>query len=1015
MVDTASLVSGCPSTSSSPRPVLSGLCKPRFFLDIFSGARMPVSTACKRFSVDMFDPVDLIHGWDILDDDVFHSLLCLGESGLVGAALAAPYCCKHSRATLRRPGPRPVRTPEYLDGLPDNTVQQQLAVQESATVHDRARHLLSAVARSNGLIILENPSSSMTWLDDCMQRWVHATAPFAAHASACKFGTNWAKTWCFVSNKPDIFAVAQLCDHGPHSHESVIGVRLPDGSFKSRLTAEYPEALAATLAQIIHQFTTCSDRQCPLDSWSNLLPPKLAWPLPGRRVEDGGGLTSSALCPGSLSIQPWPLLRKRWFQRLCDSKHCFKIVANIQQGLPDPPLSQDELQPYLDDLLEVFHLQDAKDLITTIVSGQPCRLNLWQHLVSSWNAPDTGFFDLLKIGVRLGVNRNLPPSPAWPSRPHTAAHDEPLIECSSAWKSALDHHDLVEELVAAEVADGFVAPVPGGLDALRQQYDQVAVGKLGVVLAEGRSPRLVVDSSVSNVTANTCIPNHMLLPKVSDLMDSAPPTVAQEQLIQLTLDVSKAHRRILIHPDDRGLLCFHVGERLYQCLCLNFGARVSGWYWGRVAGLMVRTSHALLDHHHALWQYVDDLLAWLDRQTAPLWASALIILFLILGIPMSWHKAALDTCLTWIGWQICLDTWTVQIPDTKLLLIQTQLAALTKTSKVSVKDLQSAIGRLLWLTGAWHHLRPLLIPLYKALSQIPTTMVGVSPPVFQQLQGIVDDDLFLQKSMLSQHHSLVKGARITRVANTHVTDHASLQTVHIKTRRVWLGVTDPDSPHRTLDDNALAAITAWQEVMQASSFCIPLRRPSVLPVVATADAMATATFAGFGGAVSFNDSTCIWFQFRIQLDEAQASWSWVTDSMQKHIAAWELLTQFALTYCVVCKLPAGHEPVTCHQGTDNSATDASASKGLSMTPAMAEILCHYFIFMRRSNVFADITHVPGYQNQLADALSRYDDLPQPLDSSAHQPIDWRGLTCQKGIAVSQPEAKWPSSFRVRPT
>ena len=96
----------------------------------------------------------------------------------------------------------------------------------------------------------------------------------------------------------------------------------------------------------------------------------------------------------------------------------------------------------------------------------------------------------------MGLNRSLPPSPAWPSRPHTAAHDEPLIECSSAWKSALDHHDLVEELVEAEVADGFVAPVPGGLEALRQQYDQVAVGKLGVVLAEGRSPRLVVDSSV---------------------------------------------------------------------------------------------------------------------------------------------------------------------------------------------------------------------------------------------------------------------------------------------------------------------------------------------------------------------------------------------------------------------------------------------------------------------------------------------------------------------------------------
>ena len=121
---------------------------------------MPVSAACAELSVDLFEPVDLIHGWDILDDATFHSLLCSCESGLVGAALAAPYCCNHSMATLRRPGPKPVRTPQHLDSLPGNSVQQQLAVQESATIHDRARLLLSAVSRSNGLIILENHGST---------------------------------------------------------------------------------------------------------------------------------------------------------------------------------------------------------------------------------------------------------------------------------------------------------------------------------------------------------------------------------------------------------------------------------------------------------------------------------------------------------------------------------------------------------------------------------------------------------------------------------------------------------------------------------------------------------------------------------------------------------------------------------------------------------------------------------------------------------------------------------------
>ena len=169
-----------------------------------------------------------------MDDDVFHQLLCLCESGLVGAALAAPYCCKHSRATLRRPGPKPVRTPEHLDGLPGNSVLQQMAVQESAADHDRARLLLSAVARSNGLVILENPATSMTWLDELMWTW----APSAAQASACRFGANWAKTWCFVSNKPQILSLGLSCTHGPGSHESVVAVKLPDGAFKSRLTAE---------------------------------------------------------------------------------------------------------------------------------------------------------------------------------------------------------------------------------------------------------------------------------------------------------------------------------------------------------------------------------------------------------------------------------------------------------------------------------------------------------------------------------------------------------------------------------------------------------------------------------------------------------------------------------------------------------------------------------------------------------------------------------------------------------
>ena len=218
--------------------------------------------------------------------------------------------------------------------------------------------------------------------------------------------------------------------------------------------------------------------------------------------------------------------------------------------------------------------------------------------------------------------------------------------------------------------------------------------------------------------------------------------MSQDQLLQLTLDVSKAHRRILIHPDDQGLLCFHVGDQLYRCLTLNFGARASGFYWSRVAGLMVCLGHRLLDHHHTLWQYVDDLLAWLDQQSAPLWSSAVVILYMILGVPFSWlAQAALAQQLTWIGWTICVRTWTVQIPTDKLSKISMQFVNILKSPQVDIKDLQSVVGRLLLLTAPWHHLRPLLIPLYKALHTTPTTMVGIDQVSFVSLLDMVSDDL----------------------------------------------------------------------------------------------------------------------------------------------------------------------------------------------------------------------------------------------------------------------------------
>ena len=672
---------------------------PRFFLDIFSGASSPLSTAMQALNSDCFTPIDLIHGVDILDDSVFESILRLTASGYVAAALAAPYCSKHSMATLRPGGPLPVRSPQWLDGFPENTPEQQLQVQESSAVHDRARALLTNVATHGGISILENPATSMTWLDPLMADWVASTLPFAAQAAACRFGKNWRKIWQFVSNRAEIMQVALSCPHDYTSHQQIAGVKLPDGSWMSRITAEYPPSLAEALAHVMVPFVHRGSKLVPALQWHELLPQHPCWPQMNTRVEDGGGLTSTAAFHHPPAQDPLQSLRAKWSSTLFDTKDCIKIAAHIQQGREGPPLSELELQPYLHGLLHFLHIENNANEMLKIQPGQPFRLNLWQALANFMDDPETPFFSQLREGVRLGVGSSLQPSPCWPTQEGSPPDDIPLINCTSSWKSALDHPAEVNELIQEEVAAGFIAKIPGGLSELQATYTTTAVGKLGLVQAEGRSPRLVVDSSISNVTSNTVIPNHMLLPRIEDVISCAPTSFSLDETIQLSLDVSKAHRRILIHPEDRGLLCFHAQDSLYQCKTLNFGARASGWYWGRLAGLMIRSTHAILGHGHALWQYVDDLLCWIDRKTAPLWASLVIVLFQALGIPLSWHKSQLAMNITWIGWDISTSLWVVRLPDDKRAKIFALLESLASTSTASLKDLQSLVGRLLWLTS----------------------------------------------------------------------------------------------------------------------------------------------------------------------------------------------------------------------------------------------------------------------------------------------------------------------------
>ena len=404
-------------------------------------------------------------------------------------------------------------------------------------------------------------------------------------------------------------------------------------------------------------------------------------------------------------------LRHAWLRRIMQPGFIPSVPSRLNSDAKAPPLSPDELLPFFGDLRSWLQVSDQAlwSKLLEIDDGQPFRLNLWHALSLIGSDPDSAFFDLLHTGVPLGIGTPIPvccvlPPPDAPSPPVI-----PLQHCDSAWQSAIDNADIVDKLLEEELSEGWIRLVPGGDAELRRNYAHSAVGKLGVVLSDDRPPRLVVDSSISGVTDHTVLPNKAPNPTLQDVRRCLPLDAAQEELCALVLDVSKAHRRVRIRPAGRGLLCFRHRDRLYQSVTLNFGARASGYYWNRVAGLLVRFLHRLLFSAHSAFIYVDDILALLDRRSAPVWTCLLVVAILVLNVPMSWHKASLSSRVTWIGWQFDFRRFTIRLDPVKLnrlqLLCNSYVRPATVPSPSWKRLLANSCGCLRFLKRSDRHWR----------------------------------------------------------------------------------------------------------------------------------------------------------------------------------------------------------------------------------------------------------------------------------------------------------------------
>ena len=367
-----------PSSDSAPLP------QHKIFVDLFAGASAPLSAAMSALGLARLEPLDKLHGcrFDLLDDTQYHELCSLASSGAVGAASAAPPCAPYSRARLRPGGPAPVRTPVHPTGIPSPTPAQQRELSDSAELHARARHFLALVAAHGGLIILENPASSLLWLDPSVRAWLEVHAPFCTHVAACQFGLALPKAWAFWSNFDLLSALGCRCPHPPRFHPSFAGKRNSDGSFAARQTACYPQPLAEAIANCIQHFMSLRAEPVLFASWRELLPVSFIWPLSSVRIEDGAGTCSSAFWNVPRERDTLGPLRALWLARLQTPGLLSGILSHLVSPSKDMPISSRALSLFEQDLRTFLQVEsdDVWEKLLSVDDGQPFRLNLWHCL-----------------------------------------------------------------------------------------------------------------------------------------------------------------------------------------------------------------------------------------------------------------------------------------------------------------------------------------------------------------------------------------------------------------------------------------------------------------------------------------------------------------------------------------------------------------------------------------------------------------------------------------------------------
>lgn len=459
-------------------------------------------------------------------------------------------------------------------------------------------------------------------------------------------------------------------------------------------------------------------------------------PGKSRAFHDGAGLASMGRWDVEQRIWSqnkfWQILREKTVQLVIEhlppgtnlDRTCFEMAVKGEAGCS--LVKNEELKQSLRKLwIGLLQEHGCKgEHLDKVAEGQPFFLRLMRELLVKCEDPDRDFLLQGEEGYPVGILKPLPRTPhIYEEQTAWKLEEDPFMQ-GEVWRnnyeSVQEHEDFVREHFEQECAEGLMQKML--LEEAKHKFgDHVAISSLAVLVEDAESGKKRI---IHDATHGTKL-NHRI--KCRDKTRS--PGAREKQyllsyykerrkaLVSLVGDISKAHRRFLHDPAERGLLACRVKETdpfLYVNNCGTFGVASASYWWGRISGAGIRLVHELLGPERAveLLIFADDL-EGLGADSSGRQGLVLSFLYLsALGFPFKWAKQRGGQKVEWIGLYTDYATFRLGLSPRRSAWMSDWAGSLAASGKVTQKVFEQGLGRLGFSASALLWERPFLGPLY---------------------------------------------------------------------------------------------------------------------------------------------------------------------------------------------------------------------------------------------------------------------------------------------------------------